>query len=118
MLPKMLTVYTLHQAHLSSNFLATMEEVITATGATTGFDENVAYYMFGWLVPVAIGIPGNILAILITTRKHNRNLSPSIYMMAMGMADTVILLEIALSVVMNVHIFREGYPISGTWAMK
>jgi hypothetical protein len=41
-----------------------------------------------WIAPVIIGVPGNILAILVANRKHNRALSSCIYMKAMAVADT------------------------------
>jgi hypothetical protein len=47
-----------------------------------------------WAVPVAIGIPGNILTILVANREHNRKLSPCTYMAAMAVSDTLFLLEV------------------------
>jgi hypothetical protein len=47
-----------------------------------------------WIVPVTFGIPGNILTLLVANRKHNRKLSPCVYMSAMACADTVFLLEV------------------------
>jgi hypothetical protein len=47
-----------------------------------------------WIVPVAFGVPGNILTLLVANRKHNRKLSPCVYMSAMACADTVFLLEV------------------------
>ena len=75
-------------------------------------------HMFGWLVPVAIGVPGNIFVILIAGRKHNRNLSPCIYMLAMSISDTVLLLEMAWAVIFNGYLLREGVLESATWVMK
>jgi ABC-type sugar transport system permease subunit len=49
--------------------------------------------MYAWSVPVAFGVPGNILAIFVANRKHNRNLAPCVYMTAMAVADTIFLLE-------------------------
>jgi hypothetical protein len=54
----------------------------------------MALTKYVWAVPVAIGIPGNILAILVANRKHNRKLSPCIYMTAMAVADSLFLLEV------------------------
>jgi hypothetical protein len=45
-------------------------------------------------VPVIFGIPGNIMTVLVANRKHNKKLSPCIYMTAMAVADTVFLLEV------------------------
>ena len=47
---------------------------------------------FGSLPPLAFGLPGNVLIILIANRKHNRHLSPSIYMTAMAVVDSITLL--------------------------
>ena len=44
------------------------------------------------VAPFIIGFPGNIMIILVATRKHNLLLSPCIYMTAMAVADTVLLL--------------------------
>ncbi|XP_064643084.1 thyrotropin-releasing hormone receptor-like [Lineus longissimus] len=46
-----------------------------------------------WIVPVVLGVPGNVLSILVANRKHNRALSPCVYMKAMAVADTLELLE-------------------------
>jgi hypothetical protein len=46
-----------------------------------------------WIIPVAFGVPGNILAMFVANRKHNRNLAPCIYMAVMAVADTIFLLE-------------------------
>jgi hypothetical protein len=47
-----------------------------------------------WIAAVALGIPGNILSILVANRKHNRKLSPCTYMTAMAVSDTLFLLEV------------------------
>ena len=44
------------------------------------------------LPPLAFGLPGNILIILIANRKHNRHLSPSTYMTAMAVVDSITIL--------------------------
>jgi hypothetical protein len=49
-----------------------------------------------WIVPVLIGVPGNVLSIFVANRKHNRALSPCIYMKAMAVADTMVLIENAV----------------------
>ncbi|XP_064632599.1 uncharacterized protein LOC135490944 [Lineus longissimus] len=48
-----------------------------------------------WVLPVAFGIPGNILTMLVANRKHNRKLSPCVYMSAMAATDLMFLLEVA-----------------------
>jgi hypothetical protein len=49
---------------------------------------------YAWIIPVTFGVPGNILTLLVASRKHNRKLSPCVYMSAMAGTDTVFLLEI------------------------
>jgi hypothetical protein len=46
-----------------------------------------------WILPVTLGIPGNIISIFVANRKHNRSLSPCIYMTAMAVADCMMLLQ-------------------------
>jgi hypothetical protein len=46
-----------------------------------------------WIGPTLFGVPGNILSILVANRKHNRGLSPCIYMKAMAVADTLFLVQ-------------------------
>jgi hypothetical protein len=45
-----------------------------------------------WTVPVIFGIPGNILSVLIANTKRNRNLSPCVYITAMAVVDTALLI--------------------------
>jgi hypothetical protein len=42
--------------------------------------------------PFIFGLPGNLLIIIIASRKHNRDLSPSVYMTAMAVVDSILLL--------------------------
>ncbi|XP_064620959.1 growth hormone secretagogue receptor type 1-like [Lineus longissimus] len=49
---------------------------------------------YPWILASSLGIPGNILSVLVANRAHNRRLSPCIYMSAMAVADTILLLEI------------------------
>ena len=96
-----------------------MEEVtVNDPVINGGSDADIIHYMFVWLAPVAIGVPGNVLAILIAARKNNRNLSPCIYMMAMGVADNILLLEVAWSVTFNGYFLRKGIIKSPTWVIK
>jgi hypothetical protein len=48
-----------------------------------------------WIVPVVCGIPGNVIAMLVANRKHNKHLSPCLYISAMAVADTLFLLGMA-----------------------
>jgi hypothetical protein len=43
------------------------------------------------ILPFILGVPGNIIIIIIANRKHNRDLSPCIYMMAMAVVDAILL---------------------------
>ena len=45
------------------------------------------------LIPVGIGVPGNVLIVMVTTRKHNRHVSACVYMTGMAIVDTVVLLN-------------------------
>jgi hypothetical protein len=47
-----------------------------------------------WLLPVCFGVPGNVISIFVANRKQNRGLSPCIYMSAMAIADTLLLLQL------------------------
>ena len=42
-----------------------------------------------WMITVVVGIPGNMLSIVVTTREQNRRLSPCVYMTAMAVVDTL-----------------------------
>ena len=68
---------------------------------TTQQTEDILYFFYIWIIPITIGLPGNILAVLVANRKHNRKLSPCIYIMAMGVADTVLLLERINAIIVN-----------------
>jgi hypothetical protein len=52
-------------------------------------------YNYGCTIPAAIGIPGNILTILVANRPRNKYLSPCIYMTSMAIVDTAVLVIIA-----------------------
>jgi hypothetical protein len=47
-----------------------------------------------WCVPVILGVPGNLISFLVANRPHNRRLSPCIFIMAMAVVDTAVLLEV------------------------
>ncbi|XP_064637544.1 growth hormone secretagogue receptor type 1-like [Lineus longissimus] len=47
-----------------------------------------------WTIPVVLGVPGNILTILVARQKHNRKMSPCVYMTAMAVSDTAFLLDV------------------------
>jgi hypothetical protein len=85
--------------------LASEISSITSTERTTPTDEDrylfevlkivqTALSRYTMLVPVILGVPGNILSVVVANRKHNRNLSPCVYMAAMGVVDTVFLFDI------------------------
>jgi len=49
-----------------------------------------------WFVvylPVIIGIPGNIVTILVANMSHNKKRCTSVYMMGLAIADTAILIQ-------------------------
>jgi hypothetical protein len=90
-----------------SNMSATPFWNATSTEATHATPGELHKVMYSWILPVSIGVPGNIMAILVASREHNRKLSPCIYMIAMAVADTVVLLEVAWSIVMA-RLFDKG----------
>ncbi|XP_064635624.1 growth hormone secretagogue receptor type 1-like [Lineus longissimus] len=47
-----------------------------------------------WLLPICLGVPGNIISIFVANRRQNRRLSPCIYMSAMAITDTLLLLQL------------------------
>jgi hypothetical protein len=49
-----------------------------------------------WIPSVILGIPGNLLTIAVAQRRQNRHLSPCIYMTAMAVVDTILLVVISL----------------------
>jgi hypothetical protein len=57
---------------------------------------QLAYHIltkYLWMVPVVVGVPGNIISAVVATRDHNKDLSPCIYMSALAAADTAQLLQ-------------------------
>jgi hypothetical protein len=57
---------------------------------------QLAYHIittYSWMVPVVVGVPGNIISAVVATREHNKHLSPCIYMTALAVADTAYLLQ-------------------------
>jgi threonine/homoserine/homoserine lactone efflux protein len=80
--------------------------------------DDISYLFYFWLIPVVVGIPGNVMAIIVANRKHNRRLSPCIYMTAMGVADTVLLMERAMAVVLNKVLLDYGIVTDPLWWFK
>ncbi|XP_064619610.1 uncharacterized protein LOC135483041 [Lineus longissimus] len=77
--------------------------------------DDISYFFFIWVIPVVVGIPGNALAIIVANRKHNRQLSPCVYMTAMGVADTVLLLERIMAIVLNKVLLAHGFVTEPLW---
>jgi hypothetical protein len=73
--------------------------------------------LYSWFLPVALGIPGNLMAILIASKEHNRKLSPCIYMIAMAVADTVLLLVVAWVVIL-VRLWDLGIVTSREYLVR
>ncbi|XP_064619894.1 thyrotropin-releasing hormone receptor-like [Lineus longissimus] len=90
-----------------------MDEVTTLHSLTK--PEDLSYFFYIQTVPIAIGIPGNILAIIVANRKNNKQLSPSIYITAMGVADTVLLLERIGSILVNTVFFELDLIAEPAW---
>jgi hypothetical protein len=83
-------------------------EMMDATTLVVEETDDISYLLYFWLIPAIVGIPGNALAVIVANRKHNRQLSPCIYMTAMGVADTVLLLERIMMVICLEVFFEYG----------
>ncbi|XP_064622981.1 FMRFamide receptor-like [Lineus longissimus] len=70
---------------------------VNATAATKSPAVETLEYIY-WVasyiyyVPTVIGVPGNIMSILVTMQKDNRRISTSVYMTALAVVDTLTLL--------------------------
>ena len=71
----------------------------TTTSQVIHLDEDIERMLYGLIAPPIIGLPGNLLAIAVACRRQNSNLSPSVYIIAMGVADSVFLLAVVCFVV-------------------
>jgi hypothetical protein len=67
---------------------------------TTEFDvhssrqtEKLSFFVYSWTVPILVGIPGNILAVIVATQRYNRKLSTSVFIAAIGVVDSLFLSE-------------------------
>ncbi|XP_064627969.1 growth hormone secretagogue receptor type 1-like [Lineus longissimus] len=68
-------------------------------------------FRYLWMVPVVCGIPGNVLTIFVANRKHNKSLSPCIYMTALAVSDTIYLIGLVLFLpVMHSSRLGDGVP--------
>ena len=60
-----------------------------------------------WFVFVFVfGIPGNLMSLLITLKKQNRRISTCVYMAALALVDSVVLINVALHKTLIIH----GWP--------
>jgi hypothetical protein len=50
---------------------------------------------YSWIVIVVVGLFGNAMSITITLQKDNRRISTCIYMTALALADSTVLIELA-----------------------
>ncbi|XP_064630979.1 cysteinyl leukotriene receptor 1-like [Lineus longissimus] len=72
-----------------------MTEEATSAMCRFGDPDNLVYIhrmlaFFAGVPTFLLGVPGNLLIILIARKKDNRHLSPSIYMIAMAVVDTFV----------------------------
>jgi hypothetical protein len=81
--------------------------IVDTTARIVSMDSDIQKLLYGLLGPAIIGLPGNILAIAVASTRQNRKLSPSVYIIAMGVADSVFLLEIIWLVAYQ-RFFDEG----------
>ena len=52
----------------------------------------VAFGNYAWIPIVVFGIPGNVIAFCVALRRHNRHLSPCVYIAGIAVADLSILI--------------------------
>ena len=60
-----------------------------------------------YMIWIVLGISGNLMTLLVTTLKNNRKISTCIYMSAISVMDTMVLLSIAMYTIS--FIFGDGY---------
>jgi hypothetical protein len=96
-----------------------MTSIIIGTNSASADEPpgNLYKILYSWFLPVAFGIPGNLMAILIASKGHNMKLSPCIYMIAMAVADTVLLLVAAWAVIL-VRLWDLGIVTSREYLMR
>jgi hypothetical protein len=80
--------------------------------------DDIKWVHYLWAIPILVGIPGNVISIMVAVRPNNRNLSPCIYMAAMGVADTLFLFESALSLFADGIILRFGIIQNPLWYIR
>ncbi|XP_064624468.1 galanin receptor type 2-like [Lineus longissimus] len=83
---------------------------VATTSPVVPLDSDILKVLYGILGPSILGLMGNPLAIAVASRSQNR-LSPSVYIIAMGVADSVYLLEAVCFVVCQ-KLFDEGMMLN------
>jgi hypothetical protein len=51
---------------------------------------------YEFIAPLILGLPGNVMIVIIARRKHNRHVSASVYMSSMAVVDAALLLMSAI----------------------
>jgi hypothetical protein len=51
---------------------------------------------WGFLLTFGLGLPGNMMSLLITLKRDNRKISTCIYMAALALVDSVVIVNVAL----------------------
>ena len=96
---------------IGENKTETLGESITIRTSTLVHD----ILWFVVYLPVIIGVPGNIVTILVANMSHNKKRCTSVYMMGLAIADTAILIQqleqLALRYVPLEVWTSEGYMI-------
>jgi hypothetical protein len=85
-----------------------MEDTFTIWALTT------IYYIvtkFTWWTPLIIGVPGNIICIMITFKKTNRHISSCSYMSALAIADTMTLVSVSWALTLIHWGFSSTLPV-------
>ncbi|XP_064635362.1 proteinase-activated receptor 2-like [Lineus longissimus] len=75
--------------------------------------ELVTSLLYRWftVVVIGLGVPGNIMSLLITLKQDNRHISTCIYMAGLAIVDTGLLIMMILYKTLRLH----GQGLDGNW---
>ena len=84
-----------------TNYGTRANSSISSTPTIKSVDESYVWMLMAmdgvskWfpIVTTIIGLPGNVMSLLITTKKDNRSRSTCIYMAGLAIVDTIVLLN-------------------------
>ena len=90
-----------------SHWTLSLENCTMSSAPMVRIDNDLQNILYGLLAPAIIGLPGNLLAIAVASRKQNKGISTSVYIIAMGVADSIFLLEV-IWYVTYLNLFDRG----------